>query len=389
MKTRDDTVLKIQKYLLEHEAEMLDFLKSIVSIESPSNSVPEVNSLMKRLEAELKALDYYTLRMPGKNTAGYLYARPSSRSRHKPLQLLVGHCDTVWPLGTIDHFSLDQKDDRLKGPGVYDMKAGITQILFAIRAIKKMHLEMSVVPLILINSDEEIGSHESTLILKRLARISNRAFVMEPPLGLDGKLKTARKGIGRFSLTVKGRAAHAGLDPAKGINAIVELSYLVQRLFEMNDLEKGITVNIGMIEGGISANVVAPSSKAVIDVRVENEEDGINITKQIKNLKPHLPDTILKIEGGIGRPPMQKTKRNEALWIEAIQQGERIGLNLQDASVGGGSDANTTSLYTATLDGLGTPGDGAHADHEFVFYDQIKERTALLTLLLLTEELKR
>ena len=206
---------------------------------------------------------------------------------------------------------------------------------------------------------------------------------------MDGKLKTARKGLGRFTLTVTGKAAHAGLDPEKGINAIVELSHQVQQLYAMNDFEKGITVNVGLIEGGISPNVVAPESKAVVDVRVLNKADGKLITDKIKALKPLLPNVQLTIEGRIGRPPMERTQRNQELWRIAEEHGRELGIDLEQATSGGGSDANTTSIFTATLDGLGTPGDGAHAPHEYIFENKIIERTALLTLLLLTEPLNK
>ena len=265
------------------------------------------------------------------------------------------------------------------------MKAGIIQILFSLRAIKALQLDLAVTPIILINTDEEIGSHESTPIIKRLSKLVHRAFVLEPPLGVEGHLKTARKGIGRFTITVKGKAAHAGLDPEKGVNAIVELSHQVQQLYAMNDFDKGITVNVGLIEGGYASNVIAAESKATIDVRVYNIEDGAYITDRIHQLKPMLDNVELRIEGRIGRPPMTQTSRNKHLWENAEANGKLIGLNLEQATAGGGSDGNTTSLYTATLDGLGTPGDGAHATHEFIFSDKLIERTALLTLLMLND----
>jgi glutamate carboxypeptidase len=273
-------------------------------------------------------------------------------------------------------------EGKMSGPGVYDMKAGLTQLIYALKAIRDQRLEVSLTPVIIINSDEEIGSLESTKIIKRLAKIAERAFVLEPPLGLDGKLKTARKGLGRFTITVHGVAAHAGLDPGKGANAIVELSHQVQQLYAMNDFESGITVNIGMIQGGVSANVVAPESKAIIDVRVESENDGVLITDKIYSLQPFLPDVQLQIEGGIGRPPMERTDRNQKLWKLAKAKALLLGMELKEALAGGGSDGNTTSVFTATLDGLGTPGDGAHASHEFIFQEQLPERTALLTLLI-------
>ena len=209
--------------------------------------------------------------------------------------------------------------------------------------------------------------------------------MLEPPLGLEGRLKTARKGLGRFTITVKGLPAHAGLDPGKGASAILELSRQVQKLFDLNDPERGISVNVGMIEGGIQANVVAPVAKAIADVRVLSREDAQWITNAIYALESVDPKTKVEVEGGMGRPPMEKTDRNQHLWLAAQQLGRQIGLDLEEGTAGGGSDGNTTSLYTATLDGLGTVGDGAHAEHEFVILDTLSERTALLTALILME----
>ena len=387
MRKRETTISDIQTFLKAHEDEMLDFLRELVAMETPSNRIEQQHVILECLRERFEALGYYTIHVPGKRTGGYLYARPGNREVDRPIQLLIGHCDTVWPTGTLEEMPLSYNKGRMKGPGVYDMKAGLTQIFYALAALRSMPLPVKVEPVVIINSDEEIGSWESTGIIRKLAKLANRAFVLEPPLGLDGKLKTARKGIGRFTITVKGKAAHAGLDPTKGINAIVELSHQVQQLYAMNDMDRGITVNVGTIEGGISPNMVAPISKAVVDVRVLQEEDGRYITEKINNLKPQHQDVEIKVEGGIGRPPMEKTERNQELWRIAQIQGRQLGLDLEQATAGGGSDANTTSQYTATLDGLGTPGDGAHALHEFIFEKKLIERTALLTLLLITEPL--
>jgi glutamate carboxypeptidase len=376
---------QILGYLNNHKAEMIAFLRILVLLESPSRVSASQEPILKALEERIDRLNYDVKLMPGKKAGGYLFARPQERIKKNPIQLIVGHCDTVWDIGTLQEMPFSEGADRIKGPGVYDMKAGLTQIVFALEAMMALYLTPKITPVILINSDEEIGSRESTSTIQRLARMARRAFVLEPPLGLDGKLKTARKGLGRFTIKVKGKAAHAGLDPGAGVNAIVELSHQIQRLFAMNDLENGISVNVGMIEGGISANVVAPESMAVVDVRVLTKEDGDHITDQILNLEPTLSGTELRIEGGIGRPPMQRTERNVELWQVAKSQGKWIGLDLEEGTAGGGSDGNTTSLYTATLDGLGTIGDGAHADHEFIFSDKLIERTALLTLLLLAD----
>ena len=382
-----DSVNIIKNYLEQQYTEMIEFLKLLVSVETPSRVVESQIEIFKIIQNELQALGYFCIHSKGRSTGGYLYARPENRDKKLPIQLLVGHCDTVWPQSTLKEMPVVRFNGRLKGPGVYDMKVGLTQMIFALKAIEELQLNLEVSPVVFINSDEEIGSFESTHMIAMLSKISDRAFVLEPPLGLDGKLKTARKGVGRFAITVKGKAAHAGLDPAKGINAIVELSYQIQKLFEMNNPERGITVNIGMIEGGISANVVAPESKALVDVRVLTAEDGEELTKKIKSLKPKHKDITLTIEGKIGRPPMEQTERNKNLWEVAKSKGELLGVELRQATAGGGSDGNTTSKYTATLDGLGTPGDGAHADHEFIFTDKIKERTALLVLLLTNKPL--
>ena len=376
---------EIITYLKDNHKPMLALLKEMVAIESPSNNKEALKNVIRFLRKELEQLGFYTLHVSGKNTGGYLYARPLIRKKNTPLQLLIGHCDTVWELQSIKDMPVVQRNGKLSGPGVFDMKAGIIQILFSLRAIKALQLDLAVTPIILINTDEEIGSHESTPIIKRLSKLVHRAFVLEPPLGLEGRLKTARKGVGRFTITVKGKAAHAGLDPEKGVNAIVELSHQVQRLYAMNDFDKGITVNVGLIEGGYASNVIAAESKATIDVRVYNIEDGAYITDRIHQLKPILDNVELRIEGRIGRPPMTQTSRNKHLWENAEANGKLIGLNLEQATAGGGSDGNTTSLYTATLDGLGTPGDGAHATHEFIFSDKLIERTALLTLLMLND----
>lgn len=385
MNTNVQIANSIQNHLKDQEIAIEALLKELVAIETPSASIPSQHKIIQFLESRFSRLGYYVQHIKGYETGGYLFARPIQRNKKLPLQLIVGHCDTVWPLKTLEKMPIAYGERTLMGPGIYDMKAGLTQMIFALSTIKSLSLPLKLTPVFLINSDEEIGSKESTRMIRRLARISERAYVLEPPLGLDGKLKTARKGIGRFTITVKGKAAHAGLDPGKGINAIVELSHQVQQLYAMNDFEKGITVNVGMIEGGISANVVAPESKAVIDVRVLTEDDGQYITEKIHALNPNLNDVSLSIEGGIGRPPMEKTRRNKKLWKTAEAKGRLLGIELNEAIAGGGSDANTTSKYTATLDGLGTPGDGAHADHEYILQEKIRERTALLALLLLAD----
>ena len=372
---------QIQEYFTARCDEMEAMVKTLANFETPSRNSDAQTDIIEFLIEKFRNVGYTAIHVPGKLTGGYLYLRPIARQTHKPVQLLVGHCDTVWPLGTIASMPVANENGTLKGPGVFDMKAGITQMYFCLKAIHDMALNPEVVPVILINSDEEIGSHESTTAIRRLAKIAQRAYILEPPLGLDGKLKTARKGIGKYTLKVCGVSAHAGLDPGKGASAIIELSHQIQKLFEMNDFSRGITVNVGMIEGGISPNVIAPESKAVIDVRVLTKSDAEWIEEQIMALQPENPETEISVSGHFGRPPLEKNARNNALWAAAETQGEIIGLHLKESVAGGGSDGNTTSLYCATLDGLGTVGDGAHAEHEFIFLDKLVERTTLLTLL--------
>ena len=247
--------------------------------------------------------------IPGRGqSGGHLYARPSDRERRRPVQLLVGHCDTVWPLGTLASMPLEVRDDRIKGPGAYDMKGGLTQLVFALQAIHALGITPTVTPVVFINSDEEIGSHESRPFHRMLARRPCRAFVLEPSLGLSGKLKTARKGAGDFVIRIVGRSAHAGLDSGAGASAILELSHLIQQLNALNDPERGITVNIGRVDGGIRPNVVAPTSTAWVDVRVRTAEDARRVEDAIRRLEPAIPGTRIEVEGAMDVPPLEPTR---------------------------------------------------------------------------------
>jgi glutamate carboxypeptidase len=286
-------------------------------------------------------------------------------------------------VGTVHERPFTIDGNIIKGPGVFDMKGGLVQLVLAIKTIVDLGLEPSVTPVVFVNADEEIGSRTSTRYIRRLAQLATRALVLEPALGDEGSLKTERKGIGRFTITVHGKAAHAGLDPKAGASAILELSHVIQKLFAMNDADKGVTINVGTVDGGVQPNVIAAHSTAVVDVRVPTVEDGDRIERLIHGMKPETPGVRLRIEGAIGRPSMESTPRNEALWRQTVGLAGDLGLKLTRAKVGGGSDGNTTSQYTATLDGLGPVGHGAHARHEFLYIDKTLERAALLTMLLL------
>ncbi len=377
-----DDVLRM---LQERRADLVAFLQTLAEVESPSD-VPEAQAPVFALIMEaLEPLGYRFLRLPGKTSGGQLFARPSAAASGKPAQLMLGHVDTVWPLGTLEEMPVEQRNGCLYGPGVFDMKGGIVQMVFALQALQDLSLTPPLQPVIFLNSDEEVGSVESRPRIRRLARAVARTFVLEPSLGPKGLLKTARKGVGRFTIEVQGRASHAGLDPEGGASAIVELSHVVQHLHELNDPARGITVNVGTIEGGQRPNVVAPRSRAEVDVRVRTMEDAKEVEQSICALEPATPNVLLTVNGHFGRPPLERTPRNRALWHLAQQAGEQLGLSLGEGRAGGASDGNETSLFSATLDGLGPVGDGAHADHEHVDIDQLVKRTALLALLLMAD----
>jgi glutamate carboxypeptidase len=363
----------------------LVLLRSLAEAESPSDE-PETQGTVRELIAhELEALGFRVRRVPGRSSGGMLLALRAGRRRHAPSQLLLGHYDTVWPRGTLAKMPFEVQGDTVRGPGVYDMKGGITQALLAFDVLRELGREPTVEPVIFFNSDEEIGSQDSRRHIVRLARVVDRVYVLEPSLGPAGQLKTRRKGVARFRVIVEGEAAHAGLDPGRGASAILELSHVIQALFELNDMERGVSVNVGTIDGGLRPNVVAPISEAVVDVRVPTREDARRVEQAIHDLEPVIPGTRLRVEGGFGRPALEATPRNQRLWALARDCGRELGLELEQGMAGGGSDGNFTSLYAATLDGLGAVGDGAHATHEHLRLEPTLERAGLLALLLLAE----
>lgn len=373
----------ILNYLRERRQDMVDLLQRLALAESPSDNPAAVATVLALLTTELEQAGMVVRHFPGRVSAGTLFARPCVRDNKSPFQLLVGHCDTVWPVGTARQMPVHVDGETIHGPGVFDMKGGLVQMLFALRAVKDLHLRPLADSVVVINSDEEIGSPDSTPLIRRLARRSIRAFVLEPAFGRTGKLKTARKASGGFNIIIKGRAAHAGVNPEEGVSAILEMSHQIQKLFALNDAARGITVNVGTIDGGLRSNVVAAEVKASVDVRVRTRQDAVEVEAAIRALRPVNPATTIQVEGGIDQFPMEPLPRNQTLWRLAQNLGRRLGLELDQASVGGASDGNTTSQYTATLDGLGAVGDGAHAAHEQTMIPQMVERCALLVLLLL------
>lgn len=380
---REGLASKVLNHVRGREELFVTLLRDLVLAESPS-SEPAVHERARHVfMSALFELGWHVAETGHIDGPRHVYARPPGRAKHAPLQLVIGHYDTVWPVGTVNDRPFTIDGNVVRGPGVFDMKGGLAQLVVAIEALQSLGLEPSVVPLVFVNADEEIGSRTSTRYIRRLAQLANRALVLEPALGEEGSLKTERKGIGRFTITAHGKAAHAGLDPDSGASAILELSHVIQKLFAMNDAARGITVNVGTIDGGIQPNVIAPHCKAVVDVRVPTIGDGDRIEKKIHALQPETPGVRLRIDGAIGRPSMESTPRNEALWEQALGIAGELGIELSRARVGGGSDGNTTSQYTATLDGFGPVGHGAHARREFLYIDRTLERAALLAMLLL------
>ncbi|HVT57105.1 MAG TPA: M20 family metallopeptidase [Thermoanaerobaculia bacterium] len=374
------------------EGEMAALVAELAGVESPS-LVPEAQrAVLDRLGRELAALGWRVRLLAGRRSGGQLYGAPPPRPRparpkrgpgRGPAQLLLGHCDTVWPLGTLAEMPVVRRNGRLYGPGVYDMKGGLVQAVFALRALCELDLTPPATPVVFVNSDEEIGSGDSTRRIRLLARHVRRVFVVEPALGPEGRLKTRRKGAGHFTFNIQGRAAHAGLDPERGSSAILELAHLVLRLYALADPRRGITVNVGVVAGGMRANVVAPRARAEVDVRVLRWEDAAPLERALRGLAPVLPGIRLEVAGAIDRPPLAPTDRNRALWREAERAALALGLRLEQGTAGGASDGNTTSLFAPTLDGLGAVGDGAHAADEHLEIARLPERAALLAMLLL------
>jgi glutamate carboxypeptidase len=368
------------------EQAMVEALLELACQESPSTDPTAQQPVFDLLAEAMAQRGLRTARLAGSRSGGVLVGAPyvpTPPPGPAPFQLLIGHADTVWPHSTTTRRPPKRDGDVISGPGTYDMKAGLVQALTALDILAALDQRPSVGPVLLVNSDEEIGSRESTPAIRALATEADRAMVLEPSLGPRGALKTARKGLGRYTVTVHGRAAHAGLDPTAGASAILELSSVIQQLFALNDAERGVTVNVGMVSGGIQPNVIAPESSAVVDVRVLTAQDAEAIDAAIRALQPSTPGTSLSIDGGMGRPPLERTERNRELYGRAAALADSMGLELAEATAGGGSDGNTTSLLTPTLDGLGAVGDGAHAESEHVLVRPWIERTALLAGLLL------
>ncbi len=389
----DLEVAGVKEFLAERRDDIGGLLIELAQLESPSLVSESQRPIQELLTQRLEAIGFTARLFPGEETGGHLYLSPKdapSAVEGAPVQLLLGHTDTIWPIGTVHDMPVewDEGEDVIRGPGVFDMKAGIVQMVFALEALSALGLEPTVAPTIFLNSDEEIGSPESQDHVEQVAQASSRVLVLEPALGPEGLIKTSRRGVGRFDIRVVGQAAHSGLAPGEGASAIQEMAQVIESLHALTDPERGIAINVGTVSGGIAANVVAGECRASVDMRVATQADGRWVKEIIQGLEPTTPGTRLEIEVTLDRGPMEVTPRNRILW-EAVQGcGRRLGLELGSAESGGASDGNTTSLYAATVDGLGAVGDGAHALHEHVSVSKLLERTALLALILMVPALE-
>ncbi|WP_419804617.1 M20 family metallopeptidase [Terriglobus sp.] len=379
------------------QPEMLQRLRTLVAIESPSDDSAAVNLAADQVHQWAEAAGAHVLRHPqecfGDVTEIWFEPAAPQPAGTRPL-LLLGHLDTVWSIGTLAQMPWREEPDRdgkprLWGPGVLDMKAGVLMALSAIAAVRQCgDLPRPVV--LLLNPDEEVGSHVSREHTERLAALAEAVFVLEPAQGMpgtpaNGAYKTARKGIGNYRIEVTGVAAHAGVDFTNGRSAVLELARLLAQIAALSEAGKdfGITVNPGVIGGGTRSNVVPANAWAEIDVRVPTQADAARVHEALTALTTTDPGCTVNITGGLNRPPMERTEGTIALYERARTLAQELGFTLNEAATGGGSDGNfTATLGTPTLDGMGPVGEGAHAAHESLLTDHLLPRTALLAAMI-------
>jgi glutamate carboxypeptidase len=353
------------------------FIRALVEHESPSLRKAAVDELGTLLSAELEQRGARVKVHRAKKFGDHLQA-DFAGGRGKPVMLL-GHFDTVYDVGTLAAMPWRESGGRLHGPGVLDMKTGIALMLSALDILREVRGGLPRPVRLLLVTDEEVGSESSRAITERLAKQSAAVLVCEPAFGPDGRIKTARKGVGDFTVRVTGVSAHAGLEPEKGQSAIVELAHQIARIAKFSERARGLTVNPGVIRGGTRTNVVAENAECAVDVRIARIADAARVEKKFRSLKPVNRRCQLEITGGVNRPPMERTAEVAALYAKAREIGRELGRNIGEAAVGGGSDGNfTAALGIPTLDGLGAVGEGAHARHEYVVIEEIPLRAALL-----------
>jgi glutamate carboxypeptidase len=373
------------RYVEERKQAITETIRQLVEVESPSDNKSAVDRLGSLLAGRFEALGGHAKFHRTPNFGDHLQVDFTGKNSAKPV-LLLGHLDTVYPMGTLATMPCRISGQTLFGPGSFDMKSGIAIMLYAIEALRAWHGDELPRPVtVLLVSDEEIGSDSSRRITENLARKSQAVLVLEPSYGPKGAVKTARKGVGEYILKVAGKAAHSGLDFEKGESAIVELARQIIAISKLVDLKRGITLNAGTVQGGTRSNVIPSEASAVFDVRIARLKDAAGVDRRLRSLKPFNRKCKLQISGGLNRPPMERTPKVAALYQKARAIAEQMRWKLEEAAVGGGSDGNfTASLGIPTLDGLGGVGDGAHASHESIMISELPRRTALLAALIET-----
>jgi glutamate carboxypeptidase len=363
---------------------MLELLRELVELESPSTDKAAVDRIGLKLTRELQSIGANVETVEIEDFGNHLIAEISGKDAEGST-LVIGHMDTVWEIGALGQMPFRVENGRAHGPGVFDMKAGLVQALYAIRALRATKRQPAARVVWVINSDEEVGSNSSRALIEQKARGCRAVFVLEPAIGPKGLLKTFRKGVGVFQLRVLGRAAHAGLDPGSGVSAVEELARQIQALHRMTDSVRGVTVNVGTIRGGTRVNVVAAEAEAEIDLRVSTVQDAREMEAKIRSLRPQLDGSEVEVSGGVDRPPLERSAGVQALYRKARGLAGKLGFELGEGSAGGGSDGNfTAALGIPTLDGLGAVGDGAHARHEYTLIREMPRRAALMARLLET-----
>lgn len=358
--------------------------RELVECESPTDDPRAVNRFVDLVANRIEDASSMR-RLPGGRFADHLRCefRFAGAQSSAGQILVLAHSDTVWPLGTLAGMPFREEGGRLWGPGVLDMKSGIAFFVYAMRMLRALEVPVARKIMLQVNADEEMGSLESRAFTEEAAKQSAVVLVLEPGTGLKGKLKTARKGVGDYTITIKGRAAHAGLDFEAGASAIVELSRQIPRIARFTRIERGITVNPGVISGGTRSNVIAAEARAEVDIRVERLKDAPALDKKFRALRPFDKRCSIEVEGGLNRPPMERTAATRKLFQTARGFAKELGVKLEESLSGGGSDGNfTAALGVPTLDGLGGVGEGAHAATESILVDRIVDRTALLAMLL-------
>jgi glutamate carboxypeptidase len=365
------------------QKEIIGFIQEMVECESPSDDPASIGRFLDLFESKVSDIAKVK-RIPGGRFGPHLQCEFELPGKSKHGQILaLGHSDTVYPLGTLARMPFRNSKGRLYGPGVYDVKGGIAFFVYAIRVLRELEIDVPRKVILQLNSDEEVGSESSRPLTEKEALRSVAVLVLEPGQGPEGKAKTARKGVGDYTITVKGRSAHAGVDFTAGASAILELARQIERIAQLTNLNRGLTVNPGVIRGGTRTNVVAEHAEVEVDVRIARAKDGPYLDRKFKALKAIDKRCSIEITGGVNRPPMERTPAIASLFKRAQQLAAELGITLEESSTGGGSDGNfTAALGIATLDGIGAVGEGAHSPNENIFIDRIADRTALLAKLI-------